>query len=90
MNAFILDNNINSRSNLGLRITEPPLIAPSKRVVDSIAVDGREGSLTILKGWDDTVFDMKVALMGFDIPRRFREILPTILSALFPVKYNYD
>jgi len=81
MNAFILDNNINSRTALGLRITEPPTIPPSKRVVDSIAVDGREGSLTILRGWEDVVFDMKAALIGTDIPRRFREILPTIINA---------
>ena len=47
MNAFILDNSINSRSDLGLRITQPPVIPISKRIVDSIPVDGREGSLTL-------------------------------------------
>ena len=81
MNAFILNNTINSRSDLGLRITQPPVIPISRRVVDSIDVDGREGSLTILRGWDDIKFNMKAALLGGNQQSRFREILPAILAA---------
>jgi phage-related protein len=84
MNAFILDNNINSRTDLGLRITQPPIIPVSKRIVNSIAVDGREGSLTILRGWDNVQFNFRAALLisgGGDFHRRFREILPTIINA---------
>jgi phage-related protein len=81
MNSITLDNTINSRANLGLRITQPPVIPMSKRLVDSIAVDGREGSLTILRGWEDVRFNMKAALIGENQHSRFREILPIILNA---------
>ncbi|MCL1904229.1 MAG: phage tail protein [Oscillospiraceae bacterium] len=80
MNSFTLDNSINSRTDLGLRITQPPVIPMSNRLVDSIAVDGREGSLTILRGWEDVKFNMKAALLGGNQHRRFREILPMILT----------
>ena len=81
MNAFILDNSINSRTDLGLRITQPPSVPATKQVVDSIQVDGREGSLTILRGWEDTAFSVKAALLGANIPARWRSVLPQILSA---------
>ena len=81
MNAFILDNSINSRTNLSLRITQPPVIPISKQIVNSIPVDGREGSLTILRGWEDMRFNFRAALLGTDFHNRFREILPTILNA---------
>jgi len=81
MNYFVLNESINSRADLGLRITQPPIIPITKRIVDSIKVDGREGSLTILRGWEDVVFDMKAALIGSDLHTKFREILPIILAA---------
>jgi len=81
MNSFTLDNTINSRSDLGLRITQPPVIPMSKQIMDSITVDGREGSLTILRGWEDVKFNMKAALIGENQHSRFREILPAILAA---------
>jgi phage-related protein len=81
MNAFILDETINSRTTWGLRITAPPVLPPTKRIVESITVDGREGTLTILKGWENIAFTMKAALLGKNIQGRFREILPVILSA---------
>ena len=81
MNAFTLDNTINSRADLGLRITQPPVTPSTKRIVDSIVVDGREGTLTIPKGWDDMVFDMKAALLGTDIQSRWRTVLPIVLNA---------
>lgn len=81
MNAFILDNTINSRSDLGLRITQPPAIPAAKRIVESIGVDGREGTLTILKGWEDTVFELRAALVGVDIQNRWRAALPKLLNA---------
>jgi len=81
MNSFTLDNTINSRANLGLRITQPPFVPAAKRVVEPIAVDGREGTLTMLRGWEDTVFEMRAALVGTDIPNRWRTALPKILNA---------
>jgi len=81
MNYFVINENVNSRADLGLRITQPPIIPTTKRIVDSIEVDGREGTLTILRGWEDIVFDMKAALIGSDLCGRFREILPIVLAA---------
>jgi phage-related protein len=81
MNAFVIDGNINSRSDLGLRITEPPVLPVASRIADSITVDGREGTLTVLKGWEDTTLDMKAALLGADIATRWREVLPVLLAA---------
>jgi len=81
MNAFILDESINSRTTLGLRITNPPVVPPTKRVVESVEVDGREGSLTILHGWEDITFNMRVALRVTKPQNRYREILPVILDA---------
>jgi len=81
VNAFILNNTTNSRSALGLRITEPPVIPPAKRIVDSVSVDGREGTLTIPKGWEDVTFSMRAALLGTNLHSRYREVLATILNA---------
>ena len=81
MNAFILDSTINSRSDLGLRITQPPNPPATKRIVESIAVDGREGTLTILKGWEDMNFEMRAALLGTNIPTKWRTALQKILNA---------
>lgn len=81
MNYFVLDNTINSRSALSLRITEPPVIPPAKRIVTSISVDGREGTLTVPKGWEDVTFNMKAALIGTNFYSHYREILPKILNA---------
>jgi phage-related protein len=57
------------------------VIPPATRIVTSIEVDGREGSLTIFKGWEDTAFDMTVAVIGQDIPSRWRSALPKLLAA---------
>jgi phage-related protein len=81
MSHFILNGTINSRTDLGLRITQPPTIPPAKRIIQSIDVDGREGSLTILKGWEDVKFSVGVALVGTDIQARWREVLPQIMAA---------
>jgi len=81
MNSFTIDEKHNSRVTWGLRVTEPPLIPPTRRIVESIEVDGREGTLTLLKGWDDVTFDMKAAIVGANVQQRFREIVPVILAA---------
>lgn len=81
MNAFILDESINSRTTLGLRITSPPIVPPTKRIVESVEVDGREGSLTILRGFEDIRFNIRVALSDVNPQNRYRELLPIILSA---------
>ena len=81
MNSFTLDDCVNSRADWGLRITEPPVVPPASRIVESIEVDGREGTLTLLKGWEDTTIQMRAALLGADLHNRFRAILPVILAA---------
>lgn len=67
MNAFILDGTINSRTDLGLRITQVPVIPTSERVIESIEVDGREGDLTLLKGWNDMTFNLKSVIWAKDV-----------------------
>ena len=81
MNSFTLDEKTNSRAAWGLRITEPPVIPPARRIVEPIEVDGREGTLTLLKGWEDTTFSLKAAILGANPNGRFRDILPVILAA---------
>jgi phage-related protein len=81
MNYFVLDESVNSRADLGLRITEPPALPASKRIVHSIEVDGREGTLTIMKGWEDIPFEMKAALIGQNLRARWRNVLSEVLSA---------
>ncbi len=81
MNSFILNETIHSRTALGLRITEPPVIPPAKRIIEAVQVDGREGTLTLLKGWEDITFQMKAALLGKNLHGRFREVLPVIHGA---------
>lgn len=98
MNAFILDGTINSRTDLGLRITEVPVIPVTERVIDSIEIDGREGDLTILKGWKDVTFGFKVVIWKSDVWTSWQIILPQILNAktiafsnepnvFYPIKY---
>ena len=77
MYGFILDNNLASKS-LGLRITKVPSIPTTKRVIDSIDVDGREGSLTLFKGWEDLKFSFSIAIPN---QQTWREVLPQILNA---------
>ena len=81
MYAFILDGNIHSKTNLGLRITEPPVLPPSERIIEHIEVDGREGTLTLQKGWEDIAFSFKAALRTADVQAAWRMILPQIFNA---------
>ncbi len=53
MYAFILDGTIHSKKDLALRISEVPILPTSAKVVESIEVDGREGSLNREKGRKD-------------------------------------
>ncbi|GFH40227.1 phage tail protein [Pseudolactococcus insecticola] len=78
MNAFILDDTINSRTNLGLRITQPPTIPMSEQLADTIEIDGREGTLKILKGWADITFTFKVATSS---QTQWRDVLPQLIKA---------
>lgn len=98
LNAFILDGTINSRTDLGLRITEVPVIPVTERVIDSIEIDGREGDLTIPKGWKDVTFGFKVVIWKSDVWTSWQIILPQILNAktiafsnepnvFYPIKY---
>lgn len=81
MNAFILDGTINSRIDLGLRISEVPIIPVAERVIDSIEIDGREGDLTILKGWKDVNFSFKAVIWNSDVQTSWQTILPQMLNA---------
>jgi phage-related protein len=81
MNYFVINETTNSRTDLGLRITEPPVLPTSERIVQKIEVDGREGSLNILKGWKDTDISFKAALLGVDIRSRYREVTAQIRAA---------
>jgi phage-related protein len=81
MNHFLIDGEINSRSDLGLRIAEPPVLPATRRIAQNIEVDGREGSLTVLKGWEDITLTLTAAIVGKDIRARWRDVLPTLLAA---------
>jgi phage-related protein len=81
MYSFIIDDTIESKTDLGLHITEQPVIPSAQRIVDTITVDGREGTLSILKGWDDLIFTMKVAIRSRNARTMWREVLPRLLEA---------
>lgn len=81
MNEFILDGTINSRTDLGLRITQVPVIPTTERVIENIEVDGREGDLTLLKGWKDMTFSLKAVIWAKDVWNVWRTISPKILNA---------
>jgi phage-related protein len=53
----------------------------TERIVQKIEVDGREGSLNILKGWKDCDISFKVALLGVDIRNRYRNATAQIRNA---------
>lgn len=76
-----MDGTINSRTDLGLRITEVPVIPVTERMIDSIEIDGREGDLTIFKGWKDVTFSFKAVIWNSDVQTSWKTILPQILNA---------
>jgi phage-related protein len=80
MNFFVLDNTFNSRSE-GLRTTALPIIPTSQRIVNNIPVDGREGTLTNLRGWEDLPIRIMTGLIGKNLYNRFRNMLPHIQNA---------
>ena len=47
-------------------------------IIDTIDVDGREGSLTLLKGWEDLTITFKAAIHD---KSKWDEVLPTLLNA---------
>lgn len=81
MYAFILDGTIHSKKDMALRISEVPILPSSEKIIESITIDGREGSMTIEKGWKDLEFSFKVVLQSNAYMAKWREILPKILSA---------
>jgi phage-related protein len=81
MKCFVIDEAVNSFANLGLRIAQPPVLPASQQIVENISVDGREGTLTLRKGWEDLSFSFSVAVMGANFRTSWRTILPQILSA---------
>lgn len=81
MYAFILDGTIHSNKDLALRISEVPILPTSEKVIESIEIDGREGSLTIEKGWKDMEFSFKSVLQATNYLTKWREIVPKIVTA---------
>ncbi len=78
MKGFILDNTIHSYTDLELRITQVPVIPTSQRVVENLEIDGREGTLTQLKGWEDISFSFKAATTN---KANWHTVLPQLLNA---------
>jgi phage-related protein len=89
MNAFILNETTNSRANLGLRITQPPTFPATQRIIEKIDVDGREGSLTLLKGWEDIALTLKAAVLGANCRADYRSAVAAILAAS-TVRFSND
>lgn len=81
MNFFVLDENTNSRVDLKLRITKPPSQPLSTRIIENISIEGRAGTLTVLKGWEDISFDFEVALISDNLRQNYRTVSTNILSA---------
>jgi phage-related protein len=81
MNAFIINETVNSRQHLGLRITQPPTFPTTQRIVQKIDVDGREASLTLLKGWEDITLNLKAAVLGANCRTLYRVATAAILAA---------
>ena len=81
MEYFVINDTVYSRGDLGLWIIERPAMPTAERIVQNIEVDGREGTLTIFKGWKDSDLTMKVALFGADIQSRYRSLQPQIRDA---------
>ncbi|MEX3505474.1 hypothetical protein [Corynebacterium sp. LK2510] len=61
MRSFVLDHRVSSDS-LELRFTGPVEIPVAERVVEDIDVQGREGTLTRLGGWHDTIITLPLAV----------------------------
>jgi phage-related protein len=89
MNAFIINDAVNSRANLGLRITQPPAFPATQRIIEKIDVDGREGSLTLLKGWEDITLTLKAAVLGQNCRTAYRTAVAAILAAS-TVRFSND
>lgn len=81
MYAFILDGTIHSKKDLSLRISEVPILPNTEKIIEKIEIDGREGSLTIEKGWKDIEFTFKAVLQSSQYLSRWRDVLPKLLSA---------
>jgi len=81
MDHFVLNDTIHSRGDLGLWITERPPTPATERIVKNIDVDGREGTLTIFKGWRDSELPMQAALLGADIQARYRAVQAKLRDA---------
>jgi phage-related protein len=57
------------------------VIPTSERIVEHIEVEGREGSLTVEKGWKDITFGFKAALMSSTAQTQWKTVLPQLLDA---------
>jgi phage-related protein len=80
MRYFVINETVNSLT-LGLRTTEPPQLPITERIVQRVEVDGREGALTILKGWRYCEISFKVALIGADVRGKYRAAAAQLYAA---------
>lgn len=72
MFGFTLNSAVSSAS-LGLRLSAPVDVPVSVRKADDIEVAGRAGTLTRFTGWEDTEFDLELAVStsdGFELYRK--------------------
>ena len=81
MRSFTINQSVHSERDLGLRITRPPLLPSSRRVVEHLEVLGREGTLTRLQGWEDQELSFQAAVQGKDLAGRYRVAVGALVGA---------
>ena len=81
MRSFTIDHSVHSERDLGLRVTRPPLLPSSQRVVEHLEVLGREGTLTRLQGWEDQELSFQAALQGHDLAGKYRQAVGALVGA---------
>ncbi|WP_099333244.1 phage tail protein [Actinomyces minihominis] len=81
MRSFTINDNVNSERDLGLRITRPPVLPASQRVVEHLEVLGREGTLTRVQGWEDQELSFQAAVQGQDLIGQYRKATAALIAA---------
>ncbi len=81
MRSFTINGKTNSEADLGLRVTRPPSIPTSRRVVEHLEVLGREGTLTREHGWEDQELSLQVAAQGSDLVGAYRKAAAALVGA---------
>ena len=75
-------NNETSLFSLGVYLQSRPCIPANEQEVENIYVPGRDGDLTIVKGWKDREFSLPLNFVEFNnLPKKMREIRSVLLDA---------